>query len=226
MFDAIAARYDLLNHLLSAGLDYYWRQRAVRALELTGRETLLDLCTGTGDVGLAALRAGAHGAARVVGIDFAHQMLRLGLAKVQKAGKQPVMRVLRGDALRLPVGDARVDAASIAFGIRNVENPQQACREVHRVLRPGGRFAILEFSLPRALLIRRLYAWYFQVVLPRIGRLISRHHEAYEYLPVSVHEFASPERFVHLLEQENFANVKADRLTFGIVYLYTGAKPR
>jgi len=149
MFDAIAGHYDLLNRVLSGGLDQWWRAKAVRALRLTGRETLLDLCTGTADVALAATR-GANGAARVVGIDFSHEMLRLGLAKVHRRGVWPRVGLVRGDAARVPLADNSVDAAAIAFGIRNVQQPELACRELARVVRRGGRLAVLEFGLPRA----------------------------------------------------------------------------
>src|SRR5688572_26253940 len=141
MFDAIAPRYDLLNHLLSAGIDKRWRARAIASLQLTGHETVVDVCTGTADV---ALEARAGGAARVVGVDFAGAMLALGLRKVRAAAAARQVSLVRGDALRLPIADACADAATVAFGIRNVQNAGVACAEMARVLRPGGRIAILE----------------------------------------------------------------------------------
>ncbi len=149
MFDAIAGRYDFLNHLLSAGLDRQWRKRAVDALELTGRETVLDVCTGTADLALAATTGSAR-ARRAVGIDFSGAMLHIGQEKI---GAAPVTLV-RADATRIPLADASVDAATIGFGIRNVEQPALACREIARVLRPGGKLAILEFSLPQTPALR------------------------------------------------------------------------
>jgi demethylmenaquinone methyltransferase/2-methoxy-6-polyprenyl-1,4-benzoquinol methylase len=219
MFDAIAPRYDLLNHLLSAGIDRRWRTRAIRTLQLTGRETLVDVCTGTADVALSGT-----GAARVIGVDFAGAMLQLGLGKIRRAGEERRIALVRGDALRLPVADASADAVTIAFGIRNVQRPEIGCAEMARVLRPGGRLAILEFGMPRVPGVRALYEWYFHSVLPFIGRRISGHGGAYSYLPASVGSFPPPAEFVTVLRQVGFADVRAVPLTFGVVYLYTAVK--
>ncbi|MBI2188762.1 MAG: bifunctional demethylmenaquinone methyltransferase/2-methoxy-6-polyprenyl-1,4-benzoquinol methylase UbiE [Acidobacteria bacterium] len=223
MFDAIAPRYDLLNHLLSAGIDRRWRTRAIRSLELTGREVLLDVCTGTADVALQARRA-ASGAARVVGVDFAGAMLAIGKRKVRRAEESARIALVRGDATRLPVGDGTVDAATVAFGIRNVERPELACAEMARALRRGGRLAILEFGEPRIPAVRTLYLWYFKYFLPWIGRFVSGHRAAYSYLPASVRSFPPPAAFAALLEQAGFRDVRAVPLTFGIVYLYTARR--
>lgn len=222
MFDAIAGRYDLLNRLLSAGLDQSWRRRAVDALRLTGRETLLDLCTGTADVALMACRRG--GAARAIGVDFSHQMLRIGLAKVRKRSAGRQISLIRGDAARIPLASGSVDAAAIAFGIRNVQQPDLACVELARVVRRGGRLAILEFGVPRAALVRRAYLWYSNRVLPGIGKLVSRHASAYDYLPESVSRFPSPETFGQLLQECGFPHVEIVPLSFGIVYLYVAQR--
>jgi demethylmenaquinone methyltransferase/2-methoxy-6-polyprenyl-1,4-benzoquinol methylase len=219
MFDAIAPRYDLLNHLLSAGIDKRWRKRAIASLRLTGRETLIDVCTGTADIALEAT-----GAARVVGVDFAGAMLALGLKKVAAANQSRRIRLVRGDAMRLPACDRSADAATVAFGIRNVQRPAVACAEMARVLRAGGRLAILEFGVPRIPGISALYLWYFRRVLPLIGRMISGHTGAYSYLPASVGTFPPPSEFISILRQAGFAEVRAVPLTFGIVYLYTGVK--
>ena len=223
MFDAIAGRYDLLNTVLSAGLDRYWRRRAIVSLQLSGRETLVDVCTGTADVAIAGARA-RKGARRVVGVDFAGEMLRHGVEKVRRAGLAKRIALTRGDAMRLPVRDASTDAVTIAFGIRNVQEPSVACRELLRVLRPGGRLAILEFGLPVIPAFRPLYLWYFRHILPRIGRAVSRHTAAYSYLPESVGAFPWGDAFAQLLREAGFNNVKARPLTFGIVYLYTAVK--
>ena len=223
MFDRIAARYDVLNRLLSAGLDRRWRARAITALELTGRETVLDLCTGTADLALAAVRDRKRRAARVVGVDFASRMLHRGQAKLRQARVTEV-RLIRGDALRIPLAAGSVDAVTIAFGIRNVSDPAAVCAEMSRVLRPGGQIAILEFGIPQLPGLRVLYLWYFRRVLPRIGRLISRHREAYTYLPASVTTFFSPEAFSDLLHQAGFSVSRPVPLAFGIVYLYVAAK--
>ena len=224
MFDAIAPRYDSLNHLLSAGIDRHWRARMIAALHLTGRETLIDVCTGTADVALEARSRGSAGAARVVGVDFAGAMLVLGQRKIQEAGETASITLVRGDAMQLPTADATCDAATVAFGVRNVQHVETACRELARVLRRGGRLAILEFSVPRIPGVAALYQWYFRQVLPRIGRYFSGHTGAYSYLPASVGTFPPPDEFVTVLRNSGFGDVRAVPLTLGIVYLYTAAK--
>jgi demethylmenaquinone methyltransferase/2-methoxy-6-polyprenyl-1,4-benzoquinol methylase len=225
MFDAIAPRYDFLNHVLSAGIDRRWRARAIRSLGLTGTETVLDVCTGTADVALQA-RGGANGAAarRVIGVDFAGAMLSIGLRKVRAAGQAARVVLVRGDAARLPVADGSVDAATVAFGIRNVQRPDVACQEMARALRPGGRLAILEFGVPRIPGISTLYLWYFKYLLPLVGRVVSGHQAAYSYLPASVGTFPPPAEFMRILGSAGFADVRAEPLTLGIVYLYTARR--
>ncbi len=226
MFDAIAGRYDLLNHLLSAGLDRRWRALAVRALELTGNEMVLDGCTGTADlaIALAAGASGGRGASRVVGIDFAGAMLARGRSKLAQRGLLDRVQLVRSDATQVPMPDGSVDAATIAFGIRNVESPGQALAELHRVVRPGGRIAVLEFGMPTIPGLRALYAWYFRSVLPALGRLVSRHDSAYAYLPASVGQFPSGDAFLRMLEGAGFDAVAARPLQCGIVYLYTAVR--
>jgi demethylmenaquinone methyltransferase/2-methoxy-6-polyprenyl-1,4-benzoquinol methylase len=162
---------------------------------------------------------------RVVGVDFAGAMLARGLEKVRARALDGRIALVRGDAAALPVAADTMTAAMIAFGIRNVDEPERAAREIARVLKPGGRLAILEFGLPRARLLRRLYLWYFRRVLPHIGRLVSRHTDAYSYLPASVGTFPEPSAFVATLERAGFASVHAHRLSFGIVYLYLANRP-
>ena len=224
MFDAIAPRYDLLNRLLSAGIDQRWRALAVRSLALTGRETLIDVCAGTADVALEAVGRAPAGAARAVGVDFAGAMLTLGLKKVAARGLSQRVTLVRGDALRLPIATGSADAATVAFGIRNVSDTEAGCVELARVLRPGGRLAILEFGVPRVPGLSGLYRWYFSAVLPRIGRAISGHSAAYSYLPASVGTFTTPPEFVAMLERAGFEDVCADPLTLGIVYLYSARR--
>ena len=220
MFDAIAERYDFLNHLLSAGLDKQWRNSAIEVLQLTGREVVLDLCTGTADLALTAM-TGQRRAKRVIGVDFSAAMLQIGKAKI---GGAPAINLVRGDATRIPLRDETVDATTIGFGIRNVEQPTAACREIARVLRPGGTVVILEFSLPRSPALRNFYLWYFRNILPLIGRLISKHPSAYTYLPASVEAFPSPEEFSQHLRDAGFGTVRAVPLTFGIVYMFVAVK--
>lgn len=222
MFDAIAPRYDLLNHVLSAGLDRRWRDKAVDALALAPNARVLDLCTGTGDLAIAAVTRVAG--ATVVGVDFAGEMLRLGLVKVRRGGFDRTIRLVRGDAAQIPLADASCDAAMIAFGIRNVAEPERALAELARVLRPGGRLAILEFGQPRIPGIRTLYAWYFRYLLPLVGRMVSKHQSAYSYLPASVGTFPSAADFRRIIAAANFSQVRAVPLTLGIVYLYVAQR--
>lgn len=223
MFDAIAGRYDLLNGVLSGGLDRYWRRRAIAALSLTGVELLLDVCTGTADVALGAVRR-TRGAARVVGVDFSGAMLAHGREKVRRARLDDRVALVRGDAEALPVADGSVHCATVSFGIRNVQDPARACRELHRALRPGGRLVVLEFGLPVIPAVRPLYLWYFNHVLPRIGRVVSRHDAAYSYLPQSVGSFPAGEKFAAVLADAGFSRVETRPLTLGIVYLYKAQK--
>ena len=223
MFDAIAGRYDFLNHFLSAGLDRRWRRRAIRALDLRGTERLLDVCTGTADLAIAAVSS-TTAARDAVGVDFSAEMLRLGLEKVKRGGLGARVHLARGDATHLPLPDASVDAVTIAFGIRNVVEPARACAECLRVLRPGGRLAILEFGMPTTPAFRGAYRWYFRAVLPRIGRLVSKHSDAYSYLPSSVSEFPSGAAFAAMLQGAGFRSIQHVPLTLGVVYLYTARK--
>jgi len=222
MFDAIAPRYDLLNRVLSAGLDQRWRQRAVDALELGPSARVLDLCTGTADLAIAV--AGRHRRARVTGVDFSAAMLRLGSAKVRSASLAARLRLVRGDAAMIPLASQSCDAATIAFGIRNVAEPNRALEELSRVLRPGARLAILEFGQPRIPGIRTLYAWYFRYLLPAIGKMVSHHDSAYSYLPASVGTFPPPAEFAATIERHGFVSAGPVPLTLGIVYLYVATR--
>jgi demethylmenaquinone methyltransferase/2-methoxy-6-polyprenyl-1,4-benzoquinol methylase len=226
MFDRIALRYDTLNRLISLGMDKGWRARAVRELSLTGSECVLDMCTGTADFAVAAVTSHAGRARSVIGIDFAGEMLRIGLAKIQRAGLAGSIQLVRGDATNVPLPDACVEAATVGFGIRNVIDREQAIREFARVLKPGGRLAVLEPGAPRIPGVRTLHIWYLRYLLPFVGRLLSKHGEAYAYLPASVEQFPTPEAFATLLTQHGFASVRTVPLTFGIVYLYVATKAR
>lgn len=222
MFDAIAGRYDFLNRLLSAGLDRTWRTRAVQTLDVASGACVLDVCTGTADLALTLVER--HPDARTIAVDFAAEMLRYGREKVRARGLLDRVGLVRGDAVRIPVMDDGVDGAMIAFGIRNVAEPEAALRELHRVLRPRARLAILEFGYPPTPLLKAAYLWYFKTVLPIIGRLVSRHDSAYRYLPASVGTFYEPSAFQEILSDAGFSEVGATPLTFGVVYLYTAVK--
>ncbi len=224
MFDAIAHRYDRLNHVLSAGLDRRWRRQAVAAVGAPAGARVIDVCTGTAELAIAAC-GGGRPAGTVLGVDFAGAMLDIGLRKVRASGLGGRVRLVRGDACRLPCGPATMDAATIGFGIRNVVDPAATLREIARVLKSGGRLAILEFGEPRLPLIRGVYLWYFRQVLPRIGRWLSRHADAYAYLPASVHAFLGPDALAEVLRECGFDEVRVDRLALGIVCLYVARKP-
>jgi demethylmenaquinone methyltransferase/2-methoxy-6-polyprenyl-1,4-benzoquinol methylase len=222
MFDAIAWRYDRLNHVLSLGLDRVWRRRAIRELALEDGDRVLDVCTGTGDLAVEALKKRR---VSILGVDFAGEMLKHALEKVRRGGLDDRIRLARGDATRLPVPDAAYDAAMVAFGIRNVADPSAALREMCRTLRPGGRLVILEFGFPKIPGIRGLYKAYFRHVLPRVGRAMSRHGEAYAYLPASVADFDSDDGVRTLIRNAGFESVTSVPLTLGIVYLYSARRP-
>jgi demethylmenaquinone methyltransferase / 2-methoxy-6-polyprenyl-1,4-benzoquinol methylase len=224
MFDAIAPRYDLLNHVLSAGLDVRWRNQAVDALELPKDARVLDLCTGTADLAVATVRRAADSS--VIGVDFSGAMVALGHAKVERLGLASAIRLMRGDATRIPLAAGTCDAATIGFGIRNVAEPERALDEIARVVKPGGRLAILEFGQPRIPGIKTLYAWYFRYLLPAVGRLVSKHSSAYSYLPASVGAFPPPAQFAGIIARHGFSNVRAVSLSMGIVYLYVAERDR
>jgi demethylmenaquinone methyltransferase/2-methoxy-6-polyprenyl-1,4-benzoquinol methylase len=223
MFGEIAGRYDLLNHLLSLGADVYWRRRTVRKVPPTGDWPVLDLCTGTGDLALAYHRA-ARGQTPVVGADFCHPMLVIGREKALHARAASVTFV-EADAQRLPFPDRSFQIVSVAFGLRNVADTDQALREMLRVCRPGGKIAVLEFSMPRRQPLRSLYGWYFRRVLPRIGQALARNRqEAYNYLPASVGEFPSGDALAERMRAAGASDVRYYPLTFGVATLYVGTR--
>jgi demethylmenaquinone methyltransferase / 2-methoxy-6-polyprenyl-1,4-benzoquinol methylase len=221
MFDRIAPRYDLLNRLLSCGVDTRWRRKAVDVLGLEGAGRVLDLCTGTADLLIEALRRDE--ARQGVGIDLSSGMLVRGGRKLAARGMAGRSGLACGDGERLPLRSGAFDGALVSFGIRNVGRPEEALRELRRVLRPGGRLVILEFSMPAGIL-GGLYRFYFGRVLPRIGGLVSGDPGAYAYLPASVARFPTPESFAALMRTAGFERVSARALTAGIAYVYSGAR--
>ena len=221
VFEQIAPRYDLLNHLLSLNIDKLWRRRALRALQWTRRPDgrYLDLCAGTLDVGAELTKqAGFHGF--IAGMDFAVPMLRAG------AGKAPAERVapVAADAQQLPLGDGVMDGATVAFGIRNVASLDTALAEVHRVLAPGARFVILEFTTPHSAIVRALYHLYFHQVLPLVGGIISGHRTAYRYLPQSVANFPAEPELARRMTAAGFSDVTWESLSLGIAAIHVGVK--
>ncbi len=223
MFDRIAPRYDLLNRVLSMRRDVAWRKRMRRHLPEGDRLRVLDLATGTADV-LLTLLAGEGRVARGVGLDPAGRMLELGREKVKQRGWTDRVTLIRGDAATLPMVDGAFDVVTIAFGIRNVADVGAALREMNRVLRPGGRVLILEFSLPANPAFRALYLAYFRHVLPRLGGAVSGDTAAYRYLNQTVERFPYGDAFCRLLEDAGFREVRAFPLTFGIATLYQGSR--
>ncbi|MFN0169940.1 MAG: bifunctional demethylmenaquinone methyltransferase/2-methoxy-6-polyprenyl-1,4-benzoquinol methylase UbiE [Bryobacteraceae bacterium] len=219
MFGRVAPRYDLANHVLSFNIDRYWRSRTVSRLESRIRvpgARVLDLCCGTGDLMLAlAARRGAP----VLGSDFCHPML---LAAAAKSGNGLRSGLFEADALQLPLRDASMDVITVAFGFRNLANYRHGLKEMHRVLRPGGVAAILEFSQPPNAAFARLYDFYSRRVLPGIGGLLSGAPEAYRYLPESVRKFPAAEELSSQMAEEGFRRVEFERMTFGIVVLHLG----
>ncbi len=221
MFDRIAPRYDLLNRILSAGTDVRWRRRAVNALMLPDGGRVLDVCSGTADLLLETL--GRDKSASGLGVDLSAGMLACGLGKLRRAGLEGRAAVTVGDAVRLPAPSNAFDGVLVAFGIRNVADHVGALLEMHRILRPGGRVVVLEFSVPRGF-FGSLYRLYFEHVLPRVGALVSGDASAYRYLPASVGQFPKPEAFGALMRRAGFSEVAFERLTGGIAHLYRGRR--
>jgi len=221
MFDRIAPRYDLLNRLLSGGIDTRWRRKAVDALRLGPSATVLDLCTGTADLLIEALGRGrSH---RGVGIDLSSEMLVRAARKVARRGMAARSGLACGDGERLPLVSQAFDGALVSFGIRNIGDPAAALRELRRVLRPGGRLVVLEFSMPPGIL-GPLYRFYFSQVVPRVGGFVSGDAGAYSYLPASVARFPTPQAFAGLMTASGFEGVQAKALTGGIAHVYSGEK--
>jgi demethylmenaquinone methyltransferase/2-methoxy-6-polyprenyl-1,4-benzoquinol methylase len=216
MFEGVAPRYDFLNRVLSLGIDRGWRRRVVESLELTPEHRVLDLCCGTGDLALEIARSSPCTAC-----DFTWNMLTR--AKAKSRAKDIPIAVVCADALALPFGDDRFDRATIAFGIRNLESMSAGLAEIRRVLKPGGRLAILEFSQPNRAWLRLPYRIYLDWLLPAVGGLLSR-REAYRYLAESIQGFPVPKVLVNLLEEAGFQNARYLRLSGGIVALHSATK--
>lgn len=224
MFASIAPRYDLMNHVLSLNVDRMWRQRTVRMVRPEGNLPILDLCTGTGDLALAFARA-SGGRAPVIAADFCREMLEIGEKKKRRAGYEREVTFLEADAQELPFADEHFQIVSVAFGLRNVADTRRGLTEMIRVCAPGGRVAVLEFSMPRHEPLRIAYSWYFQRVLPRIGQWLARNREqAYEYLPQSVGQFPSGEELATLMRECGLRQVGFHPFSFGIATLYIGIK--
>jgi len=226
MFGKIAPRYDLLNHLLSLNIDRYWRMRTVQLVKPNGTSPILDLCTGTGDLAIAYLRA-SGGKTPVLGADFCYEMLAIARQKVAKleSAERPVF--IEADTMQLPLASDTYQIVSVAFGLRNVADTDAGLREMVRVCQPGGRVAVLEFSTPPWQPLRGIYQAYFKYVLPKIGQWLSRSpDDAYSYLPESVGQFPCGEALAKRMRAAGLDEVWFRRFTFGVATLYVGTKPK
>lgn len=227
MFGQIAPWYDFLNHLLSLNVDRAWRRKTARLVPPGPADTgpILDLCTGTGDLALTYDRA-ANGAVPVVGADFCHEMLVRAAEKARRADTAGRVQFVEADAQAIPFPADFFQLVTVAFGLRNVTDPDRGLAEMVRVTRPGGRVAVLEFSRPRGRLFGPLYRWYFRAVLPRVGQVLSRSREsAYTYLPASVMEFPDGEALADRMRAQGLTDVRYYPFTFGVATLYVGVKP-
>jgi len=219
MFNSIAPRYDVLNRMLSGGVDQQWRRVVMKEVLDSQPQRLLDVATGTADLALMAARKGVP---QVIGVDIADQMLEVGRRKVSKADLDRRVELLNGDAEKLPFSDRQFDVATVAFGVRNFEDLAAGLRQIHRVLRPGGKLIVLEFSRPRVFPVKQLYAFYNRFILPAVGSLVSGDSGAYTYLPESIAVFPEGDEFLNWMEEAGFTQRKARRLTFGIASVYVG----
>jgi demethylmenaquinone methyltransferase/2-methoxy-6-polyprenyl-1,4-benzoquinol methylase len=215
MFGSIARRYDRANHLLSCGADFYWRRRAAEVVAEWRPQTIADLATGTGDLALALQKKLPD--TEIMGVDFLAEMLDL-------ARRKGVRQVLLADAMNLPFGDASFDCVTIAFGLRNLENWAAALGEMSRVLKPNGHLLVLEFSLPTVPILREIYCFYLHRCLPLLGSLLTGKKSAYDYLGDSIEEFPGGSAMCELMAKNGFAHTTFERLTGGIVTIYTGQK--
>lgn len=221
MFDGIAGKYDFLNHLLSMGIDKSWRKKAINSIAMINPKQILDVATGTGDFAIAALKIQPT---MVTGVDISAGMLEVGKKKLADLNLQDKIELRLADSEQLPFNTNHFDAVTCAYGVRNFENLEAGLSEMCRVMRSGGRLAILEFSKPKKFPVKQLYYFYFKNILPLIGRLVSKHSNAYTYLPESVQVFPDGEDFVNILKKCGFKDAKATPLTLGITTLYTATK--
>ena len=224
MFNRISHRYDILNRLLSFGTDVSWRRKMAHFFPPHADQQVLDLATGTADQ-ILALFERTDKVRSGIGMDLAEKMLEIGRKKIERRGLSEVITLEVGDATAIPVGKETFDVVTISFGIRNVTHVAKGIEEMYRVLKPGGRVLILEFSLPRSRLVRGGYLFYLRHILPRVGALVSGAPLAYRYLNETIETFPYGEVFCNLLRAEGFTAVEAHPLTFGVAMLYRGDKP-
>lgn len=222
MFNTISGRYDLLDRIISLGIDKSWRRKAVRILGKENPEHILDIATGTAD--LAITEAILLKPDRIIGVDIAEQMIAIGKQKINQLKLNDIIQLHVGDSENLIFEDNIFDAASVSFGVRNFENLDKGLAEIHRVLKKGGRIMILEFSLPRNKLIKFFYLLYFNYFVPFVGRIVSGNKSAYRYLPGSVNQFPYGKEFIDILGKTGFSELSAKELSLGICTIYSGIK--
>ncbi len=221
MFNNISHRYDFLNHFLSLGIDILWRKKAIKMLKPHQPKEILDIATGTGDFAIEALALNPD---RIVGVDISSGMLEMGKQKMKRKKVDHIIDMQMGDSEKLLFEDNTFDATIVAFGVRNFENLKQGLTDMHRVLRPGGKAVIIEFSRPRSFPMKQLYSFYFKSILPIIGKLISKDQSAYTYLPESVDAFPDGQNFLDILSAVGYKQTECRPLTFGIASIYIGQK--
>ncbi|WP_162419471.1 bifunctional demethylmenaquinone methyltransferase/2-methoxy-6-polyprenyl-1,4-benzoquinol methylase UbiE [Cyclobacterium roseum] len=221
MFDNISKKYDLLNHLLSLGIDIIWRKKAIKMLQKDQPKLILDIATGTGDFAIEAL---ALKPKKVIGVDISEGMLQEGRKKMKQKKLEHLIELQLGDSEKLLFEENKFDAVIVSFGVRNFENLEKGLADMYRVLKPGGKTVILEFSKPKKFPMKQGYSFYFKYILPQIGRMISKDHSAYTYLPESVKAFPDGRDFLGILEKVGFKQTQCKTLTFGISSIYTGIK--
>ena len=222
MFNDIAPTYDRLNHILSLDIDRLWRKRVVQIVRKLGAKYIMDMATGTGDLAIA-LAKNIEGST-IYGADFSSEMLAVAKQKIEALGLTERISLTECNAEDIPLDDEAVDAATVAFGVRNFENQGKALTEMKRTIRRGGHLVVLEFSNPRFALVRWCYRLYSHYILPAIGRLVSKHATSYTYLPDSIDKFASPEAFTALLEEVGFDHIERKSLSLGIAHIYIAHK--
>ncbi|MCU0451099.1 MAG: bifunctional demethylmenaquinone methyltransferase/2-methoxy-6-polyprenyl-1,4-benzoquinol methylase UbiE [Bernardetiaceae bacterium] len=222
MFDNISPKYDLLNRVLSAGIDITWRKKAVKMLKPARPQLVLDIATGTADFALETLAINPQ---KIIGVDISAGMLEYGRQKIAKLGLQDKIELRQADSEELPFADSTFDAVTVSFGVRNFEHLEQGLSDMLRVLKPGGTVLILEFSQPQLFPFKQLYNFYSRQVLPRVGRLVSHDPAAYTYLPESVKAFPFGKSFVDILTRVGYEQVICRPLTLGISSIYLGKKP-
>lgn len=218
MFDNIAPSYDRLNHIFSLSIDKLWRRRVVRIVRKLKPERVLDLATGTGD--LAIKMAKRIPSARIMGVDLSENMLAVAAEKVSRQGLDDHIALYQGDAESLDVEDGVLDVVTVAFGVRNFGDIEASLAEVWRVLREGGSFVVLEFSVPRNALVRKMYGIYSERVMPSVGGMVSHDKKAYDYLPASISEFPEPEKFMDMLRKAGFDGCYRRSQSLGIAQIY------